>query len=94
MNTRSTAADPGPVAAAVECGAGCRGSVALERALRDAPRGQWTRIALPLSCFARAGADMRRVTAPLSLTTAGALDLTISSVRLVQSTGAPAACTR
>lgn len=94
IELRVDAAPPAPVAASVECGAGCRGSVPLEAALRAAPRGQWTRIALPLSCFARAGADMRRVTAPLSLTTAGALDLTISSVRLVQSTGAPAACSR
>ena len=60
--------------------------------LRAATKGEWTTLDIPLSCFAGAGADMRQVTAPLSLTTDGTLDLTISRARLVQANGAGTAC--
>jgi beta-glucosidase len=51
-------------------------------ALRAAAPGQWTTLAVPLRCFARAGVDMRRVATPFSIATAGRLDLSVSDVRI------------
>ena len=73
-----------PVTLGVSCGEECAGMVPVTVRLRAAPPGKWTRIAVPLACFARAGADMSRVTMPLVLRTSGALDLTISRAALVQ----------
>ena len=81
-----------PVTMGVACGEKCAGEVPVTAQLREAKPGEWTSIVVPLSCFARAGTDMRNVTAPLSLTTDGALDLTISSARLVQADGGSTAC--
>lgn len=39
-------------------------------------------MALGLTCFARAGADLSRVTAPLVVRSTGPLDLRISSVEI------------
>ncbi len=80
------------VTAGVACGERCAGEVPVTDALRAAKPGVWTTLTVPLSCFAKAGADMRQVTAPLSLTTDGTLDLTISRARLVQANGAGTAC--
>ena len=82
------------VALRAECGEGCAGSVPIDAALRAAKPGEWTRIAVPLACLAHAGADMRRITTPLSITTDGALDLTLSGARLVQAGAAPVPCAR
>lgn len=46
---------------------------------------QWGQVAVPLRCFA--GTDLAAVSRPFALTTTGALDLTISDIRL----GTPAA---
>lgn len=81
-----------PVTAGVACGDTCAGAVPITGQLRAAPKGAWTTLTIPLSCFAAAGADMRQVSAPLSLTTDGTLDLTISRARLVQANGAGTAC--
>lgn len=41
---------------------------------------QWSQIAVPLRCLA--GTALDRVAQPLTMTTAGRLDLTISAIRL------------
>ena len=74
---RVDAAPTGPVEIALEGKA-----FPIAGALRAAPRGQWTTLVVPLRCFARAGADMRRVAVPLAVTTAGRLDLSLSDVRI------------
>ena len=51
-------------------------------ALRSAAVGQWTTLAVPLRCFARAGVDMSRVSTPFSIATAGRLELSVSDVRV------------
>ena len=73
-----------PVVLAVQCGAGCRGTVPLM--LTAAPVGQWRHAKVLLSCFARTGAHMDRVTTPFSLETAGKLELSVSNVHLESGT--------
>ncbi|EQB32774.1 glycoside hydrolase family 3 protein [Sphingobium ummariense] len=56
--------------------------VPVTKLLAAAKPGEWTRLAIPLQCFAARGADMRQVAAPLVLRSTGALDLAVSDVRL------------
>ena len=75
------------------CGAQCAGGFPLAPMLTAAAKtGKWTRIAVPLSCFARAGVDMTRVETPLSLATAGKLEIVISSAKIVSPTGPVIQC--
>ncbi|WP_336958147.1 glycoside hydrolase family 3 protein [Sphingobium aquiterrae] len=71
----------GTVTAGIES-AGRMATVPIGGVLARAPQGQWTKLAIPLQCFAARGADMRAITAPLVIETAGSLDLAISDVKL------------
>lgn len=71
-----------PVELAIECGGDCRGGVPIARLLGAAPVGKWQHLKLPLSCFAAAGANMGRVTAPFVLSSAGKLALRIGDIKL------------
>ena len=61
-------------------------SVPIAGLLRAAPLGQWSTMTVPLGCFGRAGADMSKLTTPFAVTTAGALEMTISDVRVLSAT--------
>ncbi|QQN74169.1 exo 1,3/1,4-beta-D-glucan glucohydrolase [Croceicoccus sp. YJ47] len=75
------------------CGEGCAGGFPLGAVLTKAAQGgAWTRLALPLSCFEKAGVDMGRIDAPLMLVTEGRLDLTLSSARIVSPSGNQVSC--
>ncbi len=60
----------------------CRGEMPFAAQLRAAPRGEWRQARILLSCFQKGGTDMRAVIAPLTLSTAGSLQLGIANVRL------------
>jgi beta-glucosidase len=81
-----------PVTVAMACGASCGGMVPLTGLLRAAPRGRWQHLDIPLSCFAAAGEDMRRVVTPFTLETTGRLALGIANVRLEAGAPHPLAC--
>jgi len=72
----------GKVTIGIECGPGCRGDLPIDTQLKQAPGGEWRQLKMPLHCFQSKGADLRNVTAPFLLTTAGKLELGIANVRL------------
>ncbi|WP_235524141.1 putative glycoside hydrolase [Sphingomonas sp. Leaf33] len=74
------------------CGTDCAASVPVDRPLRAAATGGWTQIAVPLVCLGKGGADMSRIDRPLAIRTDGALDLTISGIRLTQTAKDKIAC--
>lgn len=79
---RVDTAPTGKVTLGIECGAGCRGDLAIDAQLKQAPGGTWRQLKMPLHCFQSKGADLRNVTAPFLLSTAGKLELGIANVRL------------
>jgi beta-glucosidase len=66
----------------LRCGDGCAGQLAITDNLRDIKAATWTRMGVPLKCFAQAGADMHKISALLEIDTAGELDLSVSRVAL------------
>jgi beta-glucosidase len=60
--------------------------------LRSGPVGQWRTLTVPLGCFAKGGADMSKLSVPVSITTSGRLTLTISDVRVLSATVAQDQC--
>ncbi|MES2337956.1 MAG: exo 1,3/1,4-beta-D-glucan glucohydrolase [Pseudomonadota bacterium] len=76
-----------PVSVELACGPGCSArSDVTTRVAAIAGRG-WQTLHLPLACLK--GADLSRVTVPFALSTAGALQLTLSSITLVPAKDAP-----
>ena len=55
--------------------------------LKAAKPGAWTEIAVPLACLAKAGADLKTVSAPLLVETAGRLKLSVSEARFEERPG-------
>ena len=87
------AAPTADVSLLMGCGANCSGGFPIRSLLAEAAKsGKWTRIAVPLRCFEKAGVDMKRVDTPLSFATAGGLDITLSTARIVSPVGPQLAC--
>lgn len=73
-----------PVKLSVDCGQGaCQASQTLNSAIKD---GEWTEVAVKLSCFAE-GSEMPFVRAPFVIETAGRAKISLSDVRLVANEG-------
>jgi beta-glucosidase len=66
----------------IGCGRDCVGRQPLRDMFKDLPLGQWLRVGVPLKCFAEAGANLSNVDAPLILSSAGRLDLSIARIAL------------
>jgi beta-glucosidase len=72
----------GEVELSMECGPGCAGRIDVTAALSRLPAGEWRTVAVPLACFASAGADMSRIHVPFGIASSGALALRFAEVRL------------
>ena len=81
------------VAAQMECGPGCKGTVDLTRIFTNAAAGQWRHVKVPLQCFATTGAHMDSITQPFELASAGPFELSIANIRLETGTDALLSCT-
>ncbi|MES2136556.1 MAG: exo 1,3/1,4-beta-D-glucan glucohydrolase [Pseudomonadota bacterium] len=57
-----------------------------------AATGHWQTLALPLGCFAHAGADMTKISRPFSIGTAGKMQIAISDIRIASATGPQDKC--
>lgn len=64
------------------CGVDCKGEVAIGDVLATLPQGQWTRLAVPLKCLRKAGADTRSLDMPFYLRGSGGLRLALEKVAL------------
>ena len=71
----------GPVYVTLGCGETCGARFDIAPALKALPEG-WHRMVIPLSCFARQGADMSKLTVPFWLSTAQPADLAIAQIGL------------
>ena len=93
LEIKVNAAPSADVSLLMGCGTNCAGGIPVRSLLTEAAKSdKWTRIAVPLRCFEKAGVDMARVVTPLTLATAGSLDITLSSARIVSPSGPPLAC--
>lgn len=93
LELKVNAAPSAEVSLLMGCGANCAGGFPVRSLLAEAAKsGKWTRITVPLRCFEKAGVDMARVETPLTLATAGSLDVTMSSARIVSPSGPQLAC--
>ena len=59
--------DNGKASLGAGCGEGCGSQVEIGEALANLPRGEWTRLAVPLKCLRLFGADTGRLDVPFQL---------------------------
>ncbi|WP_369815800.1 exo 1,3/1,4-beta-D-glucan glucohydrolase [Erythrobacter sp. QSSC1-22B] len=93
IDLKVNAAPSAEVSLLMGCGANCVGGISVGSLLVEAAKSQnWTRIAVPLRCFEKAGVDMARVETPLTFATSGSLDITLSSARIASPSGPQLTC--
>ena len=66
----------------MDCKYPCSGSVRFTKVLLDAPVGEWTKRAVPVTCFKEAGLNLLQVNTAFVLATEGDLTLDISEIKL------------
>jgi beta-glucosidase len=91
LNLRVDSAPASPLTLAMGS-ATALGKVDLTEALKAAHGKGWTKIAVPLSCFRDAGADMGAVTLPVVLTSSGRLAVSLYSVQVEPAAAGQASC--
>ena len=94
LHYRLEQAPSAAVSLSMGCGLGCVGALPLAPLLRRAGTGHWHRLRIPLECFARAGADLRRIVTPFAVRTAGRLALAVADIRIESDSGGLIACPR
>jgi beta-glucosidase len=93
LDFRVNAAPTADVSLLMGCGTNCAGGFPIRGLLAEAAKSsKWTRLTVPLRCFEKAGVDMARVDVPLTLATAGSLDITLSAARIVSPSGPQLQC--
>jgi beta-glucosidase len=65
----------------VDCKHPCIGEVNVTDTLQATPLNTWKEMAIPLQCFADAGADFSLVNTPIVINSLGAMDLTVANIR-------------
>ncbi|WP_267313084.1 putative glycoside hydrolase [Xanthomonas cucurbitae] len=82
LTVRRDSAVSAPVWLGVGCGDTCNGRVDAQKTLAALTQGQWKVVGIPLKCFAKAGADVTKLTQVASIESGAALDLSVSKVAL------------
>ncbi len=83
LTYRTTQAPTQPILLGMQCGDGCAGWLDVTAKLAP-PGADWKTLQIALACFASSGADMRRISVPFALRTAGRAGLAIRDVSLVE----------
>ncbi len=94
LTVKLGAAPAGAVSVGLGCGAACAGRVDLGKTLASLPAGEWTTVGVPLGCFEKAGADLTRIERVFELSTATALDFSVSRVALENVSTHSVACNK
>ena len=92
LTLRVDQAPTAPVEFSVACGDECTATLPIGDALAQVPKNSWQRVAVPLKCLAKAGAEMGKLTTGAALRTAGNLDVSISRVALSMDADRKIAC--
>ncbi|MEL0047750.1 MAG: exo 1,3/1,4-beta-D-glucan glucohydrolase [Gammaproteobacteria bacterium] len=66
----------------MDCEYPCTGQIDITEILQTAPKDNWQRMAFPLSCFVKQGAELERLSSPAVIFTEGTLKLRISEVAM------------
>jgi beta-glucosidase len=89
---RVNEAPTAPVEFSIGCGDGCTASVPIGDTLKQIPKDSWQRIAIPLKCLAKSGAEMGKLSTGAALRTTGNFDVSISRIALSMDADRKVAC--
>ncbi|NCZ63951.1 MAG: glycoside hydrolase family 3 protein, partial [Cellvibrionales bacterium] len=76
----------GPVALRMDCGWPCSGQLEVSGVLHGMAVEEWLRVAVPLTCFKEAGADMHIIDTPFLLATEHPMVVEVGEVILTSDT--------
>jgi beta-glucosidase len=82
LEYRVDQAPQGEVMLRMDCQYPCTGSLDFTDTLESVEVGQWQSLSVPLACFAKAGADLSVINAPLVIATSEAFTMTLKRVAI------------
>jgi len=82
LEYRVDQAPQGEVMLRMDCQYPCTGSLDFTNTLESVEVGQWQSLSVPLACFAKAGADLSVINAPLVIATSEAFTMTLKRVAI------------
>ena len=81
---------PDQVTLGINCGAACQASQNIAPALAAMPEGEWQTLRINLGCMQAQGLNLTQVSNVFSLSSAGALQLSLLDARLQATSSEPA----
>ena len=72
----------GKVKQRMDCGYPCAGEIDMTAFFKGLPEDKWIRAAIPLSCFAKSGVDLSRITSPMVLLASEPFVITFKDLRI------------
>lgn len=66
----------------MSCGHPCQGRMNIGQLLKNLKKGEWMSLPIPLNCLVKDGLDLKKISAPLTITTDGKLTITIAGARV------------
>ena len=72
----------GEVKLRMDCGYPCAGEIDMTAFFKGLPEDKWIRAAIPLSCYAKSGVDLSRITSPLVLLSSDPFVITFKDLRV------------
>ena len=72
----------GTVKQRMDCGYPCAGEIDMTAFFKGLPEDKWIHAAIPLSCFAKSGVDLSRITSPMVLLSSEPFVITLKDLRI------------
>ena len=72
----------GTVKQRMDCGYPCAGEIDMTAFFKGLPEDKWIHAAIPLSCFAKSGVDLSRITSPMVLLSSEPFVITFKDLRI------------
>lgn len=76
----------------MNCGQDCGAQIDVTSRLQKITDGEWNTVSVALACFSKAGARLDMLLSPFTLSTTGALDLSLYNVRIEKNVAADIGC--
>lgn len=66
----------------MDCGYPCRSELNVRKNITKLSKGEWTSLPIPLNCFSKEGADLKKINGPFVMSTEGKFTVEIANIRL------------
>lgn len=82
LNLKIESAVEGPVTVSMVCEGDCQASIDISTDLQKLALNEWQEVNISLACFAKAGADLKKIVSPFKIQSSNALKVSLSEISI------------